>query len=362
MRKCKNGVKSEVDCIKIIDVTVEYKNHRGNKIAVNNVSFNIDAREFICILGPSGCGKSTLLNALAGILKIDKGDFFYDEQRITHLAPFFRNISYVFQDHSLYPNLTVYNNLKFPLDSLNISKAEKKLRIQKIAKITKIDELLKRRPNQLSGGEQQRVAIAKAIVKEPLLLLLDEPFSSLDAKLKEHFREWIKDVHKQLNFTTIFVTHDHKEALSIADRIIVMDRGAIQQIGTPTEVYCNPANLFVARFIGDTAINILDGDIKEGYVQYKGIKLISTSSELSSQIVIAVRAEDISIDNSGYIQGEITKIVFLGNNYLLYVKFVDVEICLQVMKNNGYKEGDVIKFSFDNAFFFNKETERRLFL
>ena len=236
------------------------KKVREDVVAVDNFSFEIPDGELVGLLGPSGCGKSTTLNLICGLEKPTAGKIFFGDEEVTRLPPENRGVGMVFQNYALYPHLTVKQNILFPLQNLKgkdkLSKEEMEKRMTEAAGLVQIDELLERRPSELSGGQQQRVAIARALVKMPRVLLLDEPLSNLDARLRLQTREEIRKIQRATGITTVFVTHDQEEAMSISDRIVVMSRGVIQQIGKPQEVYDNPVNLFVAKFLGTPPINV----------------------------------------------------------------------------------------------------------
>ena len=236
------------------------KKSPGEVIAVNDFTFEIPDGKLIGLLGPSGCGKSTALNLICGLQKPTEGKIFFGEDDVTNLPPEHRGVGLVFQSYALYPHLTVLKNITFPLENLRgadkLSKEEMEKRALKAAKLVQLEGLMDRKPSELSGGQQQRVAIARALVKTPRVLLLDEPLSNLDARLRLQTREEIRRIQRQTGVTTIFVTHDQEEAMSISDMIVVMKEGVVQQIGKPQEVYDNPVNLFVAKFLGTPPINI----------------------------------------------------------------------------------------------------------
>ena len=242
------------------------KKNREDVIAVNDFTFEIPDGKLIGLLGPSGCGKSTTLHLISGLQKPTSGRIFFGEDDVTQLPPEHRGIGLVFQNYALYPHLNVKQNIMFPLQNLKgkdkLSKDEMSKKALEAAKLVQIEELMSRKPGELSGGQQQRVAIARALVKMPKVLLLDEPLSNLDARLRLQTREEIRRIQKATKITTIFVTHDQEEAMSISDMIVVMKEGVVQQIGKPQEVYDNPANLFVARFLGTQQITVFDGEIK----------------------------------------------------------------------------------------------------
>ncbi len=243
------------------------RKNRRDVIAVNDFNFEIPDGRLIGLLGPSGCGKSTTLNLISGLVKPTSGRIFFGKDDVTDLPPEHRGIGLVFQNYALYPHLTVRQNITFPLENLKgkdkLSKAEMLEKAVEVAKLVQIDELMDRKPGELSGGQQQRVAIARALVKRPKVLLLDEPLSNLDARLRLQTREEIKRIQRETGITTIFVTHDQEEAMSISDMIVVMKDGVVQQIGKPQEVYDNPVNLFVAKFLGTPPVNVFEGCVRD---------------------------------------------------------------------------------------------------
>ena len=233
----------------------------GDVVAVDNVSLTINDGEFVSLVGPSGCGKTTTLNMIAGLIELTDGDIYIGDRLINDLDPKDRDIAMVFQNYALYPNKTVYANLAFPLQMRGVNKAELDRRVQSTAEILSIGALLKRKPRELSGGQQQRVALGRALVRNPKAFLMDEPLSNLDAKLRVHMRAELKRFHHELNATVIYVTHDQMEAMTMSDRIVVMNNGLLQQAGTPDELYLQPVNQFVAGFIGSPAMNFLPGRV-----------------------------------------------------------------------------------------------------
>ena len=236
----------------------------GHFTAVDNFSATLQDGELICLLGPSGCGKSTILNMLSGIIPVTKGEIWFDDDNVTKLPPEERGIGLVFQNYSLYPHMTVLENICFPLEIKRVPKAERVEKATEMAKLVHVDMLLNRKPKELSGGQQQRVAIARALVKQPRLLLLDEPLSNLDARLRLEMREEIRRIQLETGVTAIFVTHDQEEAMSISDHIVLMKDGVMQQMDKPQDLYDQPANQFVADFLGNPPINNIPGTVKDG--------------------------------------------------------------------------------------------------
>lgn len=237
------------------------KTFKGGVNAVKNLNLEVKDKEFVVLLGPSGCGKTTTLLLIAGVYKPTSGYIYFDDTIVNDLEPKDRNVGMVFQSYALYPHMTVYENIAFPLRLKKLPKQEIDARVREVASMLKIEDLLNRKPSQLSGGQQQRVALARAIVKQPQLFLMDEPLSNLDAKIRVEVRAELKRIQRELGITTIYVTHDQAEAMSLADRIAVMNKGELQQYATPEELYNNPANTFVASFIGSPPANLLDAEI-----------------------------------------------------------------------------------------------------
>ena len=275
---------------------------RGRKkgadvVAAGHVSFEIDDGELIGLLGPSGCGKSTILNLLCGLLQPTEGRIFFGEEDVTDLPAEQRGVGMVFQNYALYPHLTVMQNIMFPLQNFKgdkkLSREEIKRRTDEAARLVQIDGLMDRKPAELSGGQQQRVAIARALVKMPRILLMDEPLSNLDARLRLQTREEIRRIQRETGITTVFVTHDQEEAMSISDRIIVMQSGVVHQIGKPQEVYDSPANLFVAKFLGNPQINTFRGAVRGGKVYVGEDCILPADGIPDGEVIVGVRPEGL---------------------------------------------------------------------
>ena len=281
--------------------------------AVDNLDIVIPSGKLVGLLGPSGCGKSTTLYMIAGLLEPTSGQIFFDDEDVTELSPEKRGIGLVFQNYALYPHMTVLQNILFPLENMKVPKAEALERAQKVAELVDIARLLNRKPKQLSGGQQQRVAIARALVKEPRVLLLDEPLSNLDARLRLQTREEIKRIQRETGVTTIFVTHDQEEAMSISDEIVVMKTGVEQQKGAPQEVYNNPVNKFVAKFLGTPPVNIFNGRI-ENKGLYIGDEKIGDSELDDQEVVIGIRPEGFEVVENGSFSIEVEQIEYIGRD------------------------------------------------
>lgn len=267
--------------------------------AVQDFNLEIADREFIVLVGPSGCGKSTTLRMVAGLEEISGGEIYIGDRLVNKLPPKDRDISMVFQNYALYPHMTVADNIMFPLINRKVPKAEARERAQEMAKLVQLDHLMDRKPKALSGGQQQRVAIARALVKKPEVLLLDEPLSNLDAKLRVETREEIRRIQQEVGITTIFVTHDQEEAMSISDRIAVMEKGVVQQFEVPQKMYLNPGNLFVAQFLGTPQINIFDVTVKGGKIMCGDVVLREGCKAADGNYKAGVRPEAFNVSENG---------------------------------------------------------------
>ena len=287
-------------------------------IAVNDCSFTIPDGKLIGLLGPSGCGKSTTLYMICGLQKPTKGQIFFGEDDVTGLAPENRGVGLVFQNYALYPHLTVKQNILFPLQNLKgadkLSKEEMLKRAYETAKLVQIDELMDRKPSELSGGQQQRVAIARALVKMPRVLLLDEPLSNLDARLRLQTREEIRRIQRETKITTVFVTHDQEEAMSISDCIVVMKDGLVQQTGKPQQVYDDPCNLFVARFLGTPQINVFKGFSKDGGIYLNDQKILSAKELPDQELYIGIRPEGFILNEDGPLSCQLSGVEVMGRD------------------------------------------------
>ncbi len=291
---------------------------RDEVIAVDNFNFEIPDGKLIGLLGPSGCGKSTTLNLISGLVKPTAGKIFFGEDDVTGLPPENRGIGLVFQNYALYPHLTVRQNILFPLQNLKgkdkLSKEEMMKKAAKAAKLVQIDELMERKPRELSGGQQQRVAIARAMVKMPKVLLLDEPLSNLDARLRLQTREEIRRIQQETKITTVFVTHDQEEAMSISDMIVVMKKGAVQQIGQPQEVYDSPVNLFVAKFLGTPPINIFKGKIGGGRLYIGDETVLAVGGVPDRNVYVGVRPEGFMLNENGPFGCQLNRVEVMGRD------------------------------------------------
>ena len=294
------------------------KKDRSEVIAVSDLNYTIPDGKLIGLLGPSGCGKSTVLNLISGLLKPTEGRIFFGDDDVTELPPENRGIGLVFQNYALYPHLTVRQNIMFPLENLKgkdkLTKGEMREKADETAKLVQIDGLMDRKPRELSGGQQQRVAIARALVKRPGVLLLDEPLSNLDARLRLRTREEIRRIQSETKITTIFVTHDQEEAMSISDRIIVMKDGIVQQTGEPQDVYDSPDNLFVAKFLGTPPINIFTGHIRDNTLYIGGDAVLRVGEMPDREVIVGIRPEGFVLNERGALTCMLNGVEVMGRD------------------------------------------------
>lgn len=337
---------------------------KSETVAVKDFDITIPSGKLIGLLGPSGCGKSTTLYMIAGLLKPNEGKIFFGDEDVTEMAPEDRGIGLVFQNYALYPHMTVKQNIMFPLENLKVPKAEAVIRAQEMADLVGIGELMNRKPKQLSGGQQQRVAIARALVKKPRVLLLDEPLSNLDARLRLQTREEIKRIQRETGITTIFVTHDQEEAMSISDEIVLMELGLKMQVGEPQDVYDVPDNLFVAKFLGTPPINIFKGKVINKEIHLYGAVIGKTKAS-DQDVVIGIRPEGFKISKTSDFELEVSMVETIGRDTTLIINSnQEVERSPRVIvdSSNKVKPGDKIKFSIkpNKMFLFNEKTGAKI--
>lgn len=383
--------------VKLINLTKEFakqgskkskKEQEATVVAVDHINVDIPSGKLIGLLGPSGCGKSTTLFMIAGLHKPTGGEIYFGDRRIDHLPPEKRGIGLVFQNYALYPHLTVAQNIMFPLESRGEPKKMARETAQKYAELVGIGGLMDRKTNQLSGGQQQRVAIARALVKEPEVLLLDEPLSNLDARLRLQTREEIRKIQRTTGTTTIFVTHDQEEAMSISDEIVVMNLGVVHQIGKPQDVYNEPIDMFVAKFLGTPPINIIEGHFENGIIDIYGqklnikldddfeskLKLTAKQSNIenyqsqennqvvndASKVFIGIRPEFIVLDPEGDLEMIIDYVEFIGRDKTVIFKFEGCDTTFKAItqENEGLEEGKKVRFRLKKLFVFDENGKR----
>lgn len=351
--------------IRIENVSKEFKNVK----AVDDLSVTIEDGQLVTFLGPSGCGKSTTLSMLAGLISQDRGNIFFDDLLVNHIETEKRNIGMVFQNYALYPHMTALKNILFPLEMQRVPKKEALSRAEELLELLQIKELRDRKPNQLSGGQQQRVAIARALIKKPKVLLMDEPLSNLDAKLRVETREEIRKLQQHLAITTIFVTHDQDEATSISDKILIMNNGKLQQFGNPREIYDNPSNLFTAKFMGNTPINIfMLKRTEEGFFIEGTSENLFNMSWLNNlnreELILAIRPEHFNIcpSEKGDLIGIVDQIEMQGKDNLIVISIGNIKCrCFsdpELTPELGQAIGLTIKD--ESVLVFSKDTGERL--
>jgi multiple sugar transport system ATP-binding protein len=324
--------------------------------AVKEFNLTIEDKEFLVLVGPSGCGKSTTLRMIAGLEEISEGDLFIGDQRVNDVHPKDRDIAMVFQNYALYPHWTVFDNMAFGLKLRKMPKAEIKQRVDEAARILEIESLLARKPKALSGGQRQRVAMGRAIVRDPKVFLFDEPLSNLDAKLRVQMRVEISRLHNRLQTTIIYVTHDQVEAMTLADRIVIMNEGRIQQVGTPLEVYEQPVNLFVATFIGSPAMNILDASYDGEQIRGEGVDLVPTASQkqilgsFRGDLKAGIRPQHFLSEAAQEINrviGKVEVVEHLGAERFIYMRVGDEMLTARLDGKGTTKEGETAGFQVD---------------
>lgn len=331
----------------------------GEVVAVEGMDLVIEDGEFVAVLGPSGCGKSTTLFMLAGIYAPSAGDMRFDGALVNEVESKDRNVGIVFQSYALYPHMSVRENIMFPLRFKKVPETEARRRVDAIADLVQVHDLLDRRPAEMSGGQQQRVALARALVKEPQLLLLDEPLSNLDATLRLSMRTEIKRLQRRLGVTTILVTHDQVEATTMADRIVCMSQGRIEQVASPVELYTRPASLFVASFVGAPPINLVAARAADGEVFANGVCLNQSGEAASGEVVLGIRPEHVRLDDLG-LPGRIDQVEPMGRETLYLVETAMGPIrALEGGAGVRFAGGDSVRIGFrpEDTLLFDRETE-----
>ncbi len=365
--------------LKIKNITKSY----GKVEVLKGIDLDINDGEFLILVGPSGCGKSTLMNSIAGLESVTSGDIQIGEQVVTELPPKERDIAMVFQSYALYPSMTVEENISFALKIRKVPNAERIAKVKEVSELLQIDHLLKRKPSQLSGGQRQRVAIGRALAREPKIYLFDEPLSNLDAKLRVEMRTELKKLHQRLKTTIVYVTHDQIEAMTLADRIAVMKDGLVQQFGSPQEIYDNPANMFVAGFMGSPAMNFLHCPLlknEQGYslkvVNVHGqetLLMLESKDELLAEyvgknVILGIRPEQIGrhngecLPNTSIVDARIEVMEPTGPDTLVFIELNKQEVCCRVDPKDISKTCSEVSFSIDlsKAVLFDVDSEKRI--
>lgn len=317
----------------------------GNFVGVDNFDLTIADQEFLVLLGPSGCGKTTTMRMIAGLEDASEGEIAIDGKVVNDLEPKDRDVAMVFQSYALYPNMNVYENIRFPLKVRGVDPATHDARVKRASAMVELDEFLHRRPAELSGGQRQRVALARAIVREPNVFLMDEPLSNLDAKLRVSTRAQIKNLSHELAVTTIYVTHDQVEAMTLADRVVIMKHGVVQQVGTPVEIYDRPANAFVASFIGNPAMNLINGEMSGEVFRTENVEIQGLTGP-DGAMTLGFRAEDAEVvQNGGQINAPIYTMELLGDATMVSVRIGGELVAVKADKTFRAEIGDPVSIS-----------------
>ncbi|MCV2866818.1 ABC transporter ATP-binding protein [Albidovulum sediminicola] len=330
---------------------------------VRDVNIDIADEEFIVFLGPSGCGKTTTMRMIAGLESPTEGTIRMDGEVMNDIDARDRDVAMVFQGYALYPNMTIYENIRFPLRMRGVPKGEQDALVRRAAGLVELTDFLDRKPGALSGGQRQRAALARAIVRQPQVFLMDEPLSNLDAKLRQAMRVQIKHIQRELKITTVYVTHDQIEAMTLADRIVIMQLGAIQQIGTPDEIYNDPANTFVANFIGSPPMNLIEGRLSEGTFTAPGLRVEGLSPRYAGKVTLGVRPEDCTVTEEGaHLQGSVYGVEPTGD--VTYLTLKAGEKLVEVKADRAYRAAlghvESVRFDPDRIYLFDTETGQRL--
>lgn len=334
----------------------------GDFIGVHDFNLTIADQEFLVLLGPSGCGKTTTMRMIAGLEDASGGDIIVDGKRINDLDPKDRDVAMVFQSYALYPNMNVYENIRFPLKVRKVAGDHDAL-VKRASTMVELDEFLHRKPAELSGGQRQRVALARAVVREPNVFLMDEPLSNLDAKLRVSTRAQIKNLSHELKTTTIYVTHDQIEAMTLADRVVVMNKGMVQQVGTPTEIYDMPANTFVAGFIGSPAMNLIDGDLQDGTFTADMISISGLRTDVSGSVTLGFRAEDAQVsDGNAQANSVVYSLELLGEATMVTMRAGGTILSVKSGKDYRIKIGEPVSatISADICHLFDRTSGERM--
>jgi len=337
----------------------------GDFVGVDNQSLEINDKEFLVLLGPSGCGKTTTMRMIAGLEEPTAGEIRIGDRVVNDDLPKDRDVAMVFQNYGLYPHMTIFNNIAYPLRVRGTPKEEIRPRVERAAAQVELTQFLDRKPKALSGGQRQRVALARAIVRTPKVFLMDEPLSNLDAKVRVTMRAELKHLSRELKVTTVYVTHDQIEAMTLADRVAVINHGVIQQLGTPDEIYNDPANLFVAGFIGSPAMNLINGSVQEGmFVTTGGTRLVSVDSEDRETVVLGVRADDMQVFEEG--QGDIDVRIYAfentGEATLLTVQWGQQRVIAKGDRHLRKEQDELVSISLksDHVYLFDPKTGNRI--
>ena len=345
--------------LELKNITKIYPN--GTK-AVDETSLNVEDGEFVVFVGPSGCGKSTLLRMIAGLEDITSGEISLDGKVINNIDPSERDVAMVFQNYALYPHMSVYNNMAYGLKNRGISKEDITTKVNDAAELLEIDQLLSRKPSMLSGGQRQRVAMGRAIVRNPKIFLFDEPLSNLDAKLRNQMRLEIKKLQRQMDVTSVFVTHDQTEAMTLGDRIVVINNGIVEQVGTPKDIYSRPNTKFVAEFIGSPQMNLFNCKIENGNAKIGDVHINLENSINIQDASIGVRPDDIQVNQNGKFETKANLVEYLGSDMIIYSSIGNQDFSCKLYSKIDVKAGDNFKFDIlsPSVHIFDNTTNKRV--
>ena len=336
----------------------------GDLVAVDDLNLEVVDGEFLVLLGPSGCGKTTTMRMVAGLETETEGEIYIGEELVTGLLPKYRDVAMVFQSYALYPHMTVFKNIEYPLRIRKLPVAERRETVLAAARRVQLEDTLDRLPRQLSGGQQQRVALARLLVREPQVFLMDEPLSNLDAKLRVRMRAVLKHLQHELGTTTIYVTHDQIEAMTLADRVAVMDKGVVRQLASPKDIYNDPANLFVAGFIGSPTMNFFSGELKDGNFEGIGVRVGGVGGGTHASAILGVRPEDLSLvsGDGAHFSAPIYSVELTGEATLVTVRLDEDFIAIRTDKNFGGRIDDSVdvRVATGRTFLFDSATEQRI--
>lgn len=336
------------------------------KTIINNISLEVKDKEFLVLVGSSGCGKSTILRMIAGLEDITSGEIYIDDKCVNNVHPKDRDIAFVFQSYALYPHMSVYENIAFPLKMRNLKKDEIDKKVKEAAEILNLSEYLDRKPKQLSGGQRQRVALGRAIVRNPKVFLMDEPLSNLDAKLRVQMRSEIKKLHEKLQTTFIYVTHDQTEALTMGDRIVVLDKGVIQQADKPEEIYYNPSNTFVGGFLGSPSMNFINVKINDGLINFNDYSIALTETQKQiikdrQQVVVGIRPEKMDVSNPNYaFNAQVDISEMLGSEKIVYFNINDSKCSAKIDAQKQFGKEIELNFNTNDFLFFDADSGMRI--
>ncbi len=331
-----------------------------SKVVIDGVDLEIKDKEFIVLVGASGCGKSTILRMIAGLEEISGGAIIIGDKKVNDIPPKDRDIAFVFQSYALYPHMTVRENIAFGLKMRKVDKAIIDEKVKEAAEILNLTEYLDRKPKQLSGGQRQRVALGRAIVRNPKVFLMDEPLSNLDAKLRVQMRSEIKKLHEKLQTTFIYVTHDQTEALTMGDRIVVLDKGVIQQVAPPEEIYNNPANTFVAGFVGSPQMNFIDAEIKDGKIHFANFEFTVPNLPTTEKVTLGIRPEKMTCDGEIKFSAKVDMYELLGSEKIVYFNLGDSKCSAKLPPDFEIGEQIELSIKAEDIYYFDTETGKRI--